>query len=130
VTTEGESPPDKKAVGPRQESRPATSTTTKTESTATLWHFLEVGIDAGYAVGWGDGYDWRDREVQGWLGVSREHLKSPLYAELQERRTLSHDPCRTRCKKCSKCIHSLAYWARGGRDYLGVEAEAALAGAS
>jgi hypothetical protein len=29
VTTEGESPPDKKAVGPRQESRPATSTTTK-----------------------------------------------------------------------------------------------------
>jgi hypothetical protein len=100
------------------------------ESTATLWHFLELGIDAGYAVGWGDGYSERDSEVQAWLGVSRAHLKSPSYAELEERRQHHTDPCRTKCARCSQCIHSMAFWRRGGRDYLGVEAEAALAGAA
>lgn len=34
-----------------------------------------------------------------------------------------NQPCPQRCRRCSLCIRSLAYWARGGRDYLGVEGE-------
>jgi hypothetical protein len=93
--------------------------------------YFDIGADAGYTLGYQEGFrDGSDRvhaEYQSWLGVFRPVLSLPLQEDLKQRRALSHDPCRARCRKCSQCIHSLAYWARGGRDYLGVEAERLLA---
>jgi hypothetical protein len=43
----------------------------------------------------------------------------PRFAEVVKRRQVDHEPCPTRCRRCSRCVHSLAYWARGGRDYRG-----------
>lgn len=48
------------------------------------------------------------------------------YERLQRLREVNHDPCRLRCGNCSQCVHSMDYWRRGGRDYLGVEAERQL----
>jgi hypothetical protein len=52
----------------------------------------------------------------------------PRYAELEKRRQPDHQPCGSRCDSCSCCIHAQAWRSRGGRPYLGVAAEAVLAG--
>jgi hypothetical protein len=63
------------------------------------------------------------------LAAGRD-LHRPRWDELAGRREIDHQPCPTKCRKCARCLHSLAYYGRGGRDYLGVQAEAELAGAS
>jgi hypothetical protein len=56
--------------------------------------------------------------------------KLPWHAEVEKHRVIDHRPCPAMCRRCSRCIHSLDYWARGGRPYLGVQREAeAAAGA-
>lgn len=84
---------------------------------------IEVYIDAGRTIGFGEGYQYRDTEVQAWLGVVRGVLKQPTMDELAKARELSHEPCSRKCRRCSRCIHSLSYWERGGADYLGGRVE-------
>ena len=88
---------------------------------------VDLGTEAGYAVGWRDGYERRDFEAMLAYGIAKAAIGLPTKAELAKRRMVDHRPCPRKCRRCSKCVHSLAYWARGGRDYLGVEAEAELA---
>jgi hypothetical protein len=90
----------------------------------------QAAYEAGYLAGLANGIsaerrdrDRIDAEWQSWLGVAKSSLDLPTHAQLERSRTIDHQPCAARCKKCSRCIHSLAYWARGGRDYLGVGAE-------
>lgn len=59
--------------------------------------------------------------------LARPTLVRPSLDELQRRQEVDHSPCPRKCRQCSRCIHSLAYWSRGGRDYCGVQAEANLA---
>lgn len=54
-------------------------------------------------------------------------LKQPALDTLLGRRDPDFRPCPARCQRCARCIASMAYWARGGRPYLGLEQEAALA---
>lgn len=54
--------------------------------------------------------------------------RHPRQAETDARRVVDHQPCRTKCDRCSRCLHSRAWYARGQRPFLGVEAEATLAG--
>jgi hypothetical protein len=89
-------------------------------------HALQTGIDAGYSLGYRDGWDDHGRRIDLWLGIVKSGLDAPTQTGLAKARELSYDPCSLKCRRCSRCIHSLAYWARGGRDYLGVEAEATL----
>lgn len=56
-------------------------------------------------------------------------LVKPALVEVERTRKPDWQPCRARCRACSRCIASLAYWLRGGRRYLGVDREAELAGA-
>lgn len=56
-------------------------------------------------------------------------LRRPRHSDIAAQRQVDHQPCPTRCASCSQCLHSLVYWSRGGRDYLGVKAEAELPGA-
>jgi hypothetical protein len=52
-------------------------------------------------------------------------LRQPSYLELQRRReVVSHEPCRSRCDRCSQCVHAAAWRQRGGRPYAGVRREA------
>ncbi|MDQ6875798.1 MAG: hypothetical protein M3042_12145 [Actinomycetota bacterium] len=88
-----------------------------------------------YAAGWADG--WRDAEsaaAASWKPLAawvRGTANSPSYNVLAARRaTPDTDPCSDRCRRCSRCVGSLAYWGRGGRDWLGVEAEAPTRAAS
>lgn len=60
-----------------------------------------------------------DSVMEGDLAI----LRRPRHSETAVQRQVHHQPCPTRCASCSQCLHSLAYWARGGRDYLGIEAE-------
>jgi hypothetical protein len=81
---------------------------------------------AGYQLGYGAaadveyrrGYDQADAEWTAVLTGCTETFRRPNYAEVQARRVIDHQPCSSKCKACSRCIHSMAYWARGG-DYMG-----------
>lgn len=54
------------------------------------------------------------------LGIARRHAQMPTEDELRRRRTSDPvDPCPTRCQKCSRCVRSVAWWARGGADHPG-----------
>lgn len=54
----------------------------------------------------------------------------PRFSELEEIRKPDYRPCPAKCRACSRCVASESYWSRGGRPYLGVEAEARLAARS
>jgi hypothetical protein len=80
----------------------------------------ELGFGCGVEIGWRRGYEeCAEDNDHAWGLVSATLRDSPTYRELVERRAVSHEPCLRRCKRCSQCIHSLAYWGRGGRDYQG-----------
>jgi hypothetical protein len=89
---------------------------------------LAVGIDAGLAVGWRQGWDAHVDQVQQRFGLAV--LDAPTQDRLAQLRAVDHQPCQRRCRACSRCTHSLAYYGRGGRDYFGVEAERELAQAA
>ncbi len=57
------------------------------------------------------------------LEAARTIWVHPRFAEFAKRREPDHRPCPARCRRCSRCIHSLAWFARGGRAYLGIVAE-------
>jgi len=87
-------------------------------------------FEAGYRLGYGNGYSAgyahgvRD-EGDAWSVIftgCAETWRRPNYAELEQRRRIDHDPCPAKCRRCSRCIHSLAYWARGG-PYPGVQTQ-------
>jgi hypothetical protein len=48
--------------------------------------------------------------------AARAGWMHPRYDEIVKRRAVDHQPCRARCRSCSRCVHSLAYYARGGRS--------------
>jgi hypothetical protein len=78
----------------------------------------QLGYGTGYEIGWAHGFEARDRELQAVLGVVRSTLSTPRQSELQESREHHPgEPCERKCRRCSKCTHSLAYWRRGGRDF-------------
>ncbi len=84
--------------------------------TGAVDHLL-VAYSYGYAQGRADG-EAAATELLPPCGPSVSH------AELAERRKMvDTDPCRRRCRRCSQCLFSLAFWGRGGRDFLGVAAE-------
>lgn len=58
--------------------------------------------------------------------AARTTWTHPRHAEIVARRRLDHLPCPRKCRRCSRCIHSLAWHERGQRPYLGVQREAAL----
>jgi hypothetical protein len=45
----------------------------------------------------------------------------PRHLDLERRRVVDHQPCRARCRSCSACVHSLAFYARGGRSFAAGE---------
>jgi hypothetical protein len=78
-----------------------------------------LGSGTGYEVGWAHGFAACEREWQAFLGVYRQAVRTPRRAELERAREFRPgEPCVMNCRRCSKCVHSLAYWRRGGRDYL------------
>lgn len=84
---------------------------------------FQTGVEVGAARGAAD-------EAAAWQSVlagCTESWRQPRRDELERRREVDHQPCAAKCRRCSRCVHSLSYWARGGRDFLGIEREAALA---
>jgi hypothetical protein len=92
---------------------------------------FETGYWIGYGNGYSAGYAHGGQEVDdAWQAIVTgfaETFRRPNYAEIEARRIPDWRPCPQRCKACSRCIASLAYWSRGGRPYEGVEAELARA---
>lgn len=91
------------------------------------------GFRLGFNVGRADGYDQgRADEAAEWtaaLGIARRHADLPSEEKLFRLRAEDPiQPCPTRCRKCSRCVRSRSWWSRGGRDFAGGDAEAALAG--
>jgi len=91
---------------------------------------FEAGYIAGYHVGHELGVRHGEAaEARLWseaLGALQQTANLPLQAELEARRAdTCTDPCPTRCRQCSRCVRSLAYWGRGGRDFAGAEQEKA-----
>jgi len=89
---------------------------------------VDVGAEAGYTVGWRDGYDRRDFEAMLAYGIAKAVISLPTKAELAKRRVVDNQPCAARCKICAKCVRFAAAWRNqrlyGSPDYPGV-AEAA-----
>jgi hypothetical protein len=100
-------------------------------------HAAVRDLELGWSVGYGHGYDigrahGRAEEGDAWQAIITgwaETTRRPNYAEIEARRVPDWRPCRQRCRACSRCIASLAYYGRGGRPYEGVERERELAGA-
>jgi hypothetical protein len=86
---------------------------------------FDIGVTAGLAVGYQQGWHAHVERVQARFGLAV--LDEPTQEKLAQLRNVDHQPCRAKCRRCSTCIHSMAYYGRGGRDYLGTEAEARLA---
>jgi hypothetical protein len=85
-----------------------------------------VAVEAALAVGYGQGWDAHAELISWQLGVASEFLRNtPTRRELARAREYTNDPCRAKCGRCSKCLHSRSYWSRGG-DYLGVAEESRL----
>jgi hypothetical protein len=78
-----------------------------------------TGWDVGHAVGVKDEGDAWTSIVTGWA----EDWRRPRHDELLARRAVTHEPCVTRCGRCATCVHAEAWERRGGRPFLGVEAE-------
>jgi hypothetical protein len=92
---------------------------------------LERSWHLGYEVGWANGYTRADADMaSAWHTMylsTRATLESTMLIELERRREPDWRPCPARCGACSRCIASLAYWRRGGREFLGIAREARLA---
>lgn len=86
---------------------------------------FDLGVSAGLAVGFQQGWGAHVERVQARFGLAV--LDEPTQDKLAQLRAVDHQPCSRKCRRCSRCIHSMAYYGRGGRDYLGVEAERRLA---
>lgn len=93
--------------------------------------FDDQQFELAYRIGYGNGYDhgWRqgvDAEQQAWDRIFHtpylNDWRRPSHAELVERRIPDWQPCRQRCQACSRCVASMAYWARGGKPFTGVGA--------
>ena len=67
----------------------------------------------------------RDAGTDMALGAARSVWRHPRYAELVERRRITHTQCAARCERCSRCVHAEAWAARGGRPFLGGAQETA-----
>jgi hypothetical protein len=98
--------------------------------TADLRHFHDgyrLGYGTGYEVGFAHGSDDALDLVQSVLTGCTDTFRSPRQDDLRAARDeVPTQPCWTRCRRCSRCARSLAYWGRGGRDYLGTEQELAI----
>jgi hypothetical protein len=90
---------------------------------------FDVGVDAGLAMGYRQGWDAHVGQVQLRLGLTLAVLDEPTQEKLSQLRAVDHQPCGVKCRRCSRCIHSMAYYGRGGRDYFGAAAERELAAA-
>jgi len=89
---------------------------------------FSAGAEVGHELGVRHGEAAEARLWSEALGILQQTANRPLQAELQRRRAEDPtDPCPARCRRCSQCARSIAWWSRGGRDYYGREAEAALA---
>lgn len=77
---------------------------TMDEFTAGYTLGFESGHDVGYRRGVAD-------EGAAWTAIftgCAETWRRPEYAELQQRRRPTNEPCRTRCGRCSSCIRAQA----------------------
>lgn len=90
---------------------------------------------AGYTLGYATGYDVGHahgvtEESAAWTSVltgCTDTWRQPRREEVLRAREVDHQPCPTKCRTCSACFHSLSWYERGGRPYLGVQAERARA---
>lgn len=53
--------------------------------------------------------------------AARPVWKHPRMSEIERRRVVDHQPCRARCDRCSACLHSRAWYARGCRPFASGE---------
>lgn len=90
----------------------------------------ELGKVDGYATG---ARDVERQFAESWAVLAAEvraRASRPSAAELRRAWQPTYQPCSTRCDACSACFASRAYWSRGGRPYLGADAERAQADAT
>lgn len=77
-----------------------------------------------FVAGWLEGWDAHAEQVSNWLAPTVAALSAPTQAELARARQCDNQPCRTRCRRCSKCIRfEQAFRNRqryGSDDYPGV----------
>lgn len=85
-----------------------------------------LGYERGYARGHADAESAMAISWAELVRQVRDGARCPSAKDLERRRQPDHEPCGRRCGRCSRCIHSLSYWQRGGRDFLGTAAERAL----
>ena len=77
----------------------------------------------GYTVGFQTGTEIEHDRWTYWLGIARKRLDTTAYVEIERRREVDHQPCAGKCRRCSRCIHSMAWYARGRRDFRGTEVD-------
>ena len=53
-------------------------------------------------------------------GDAQPIWRHPNFVDLERRRTYSPDACAQRCGACSRCVHTEALAARGGKSFGGV----------
>lgn len=104
--------------------------------TAATVEVADYDFDAGYRLGFATAaqveyrrgeHDADDRWTSALTGCTST-WRSPGRDETEQTRTPDWQPCSMKCRRCSRCIASMAYWARGGRPYLGVAAAIELDG--
>lgn len=94
----------------------------------TLAYVAQVNREIGAGVGFQAAMIAMRIGGEDMMTAARSFLAAhPRHASLEAVREPDHRPCPGRCRKCSKCIHALSYFERGGRPYLGIEAEAVTA---
>jgi hypothetical protein len=122
---------------PDAERRPGRSGVQKTaakQSESTIAQPADdlADLALGYQVGYGNAYQVAYAhgvadESAAWTAIftgCAATWRRPNYAELEQRRTFDWQPCPRRCRACSRCIASEAYWRRGGKPYGGIQAVA------
>jgi hypothetical protein len=124
-----QAPPGMDRRPSRQTEAPETQTTADLKSDSTLTQpdpfdlfdmGLRLGLAYGRRAGIVQGREDEDAEWQAHMGVLRDVVTQPRQAELEAARQFTPgEPCYRKCRRCSRCVHALAYWQRGGRDYPG-----------
>jgi hypothetical protein len=104
---------------PTEKAAPEVIAATDTNSSRELAYIGAVSREIGWESCWA-AVQAAGEDVARGAGPTWQH---PRQAELERCRTPDHRPCPTKCDRCSRCIHSHAWWRRGCRPYLGVEAE-------
>lgn len=119
--------PARKSLGSEDDSTPSADNlwklTERCPAEAVKW--LSLGWRLGLIDGRDEGLhaaelDMAEAWHRVWLDV-RKTMAQPTFAELAGRRRADHRPCPARCRKCSRCMASLAYWNRGGRPFAAGE---------